>query len=73
MHIFCNHCKELNDTEVSIKFIKIALETLKNLNDRRNPKWNFMLKAVCKKCRSYIKFLPQTEDIIQALQDKIFL
>ena len=73
MRIYCNHCRGLVDSKISIRFVKTKPDTFKNPDDKRNQKWNFMLRADCETCKQYIKFLPQTDEIISTLQDKQLL
>jgi hypothetical protein len=70
MKIYCNQCKKLIDGVLSLKFQKVKPELFVSPTDKRNPKYNFMVKSNCSECGGYIKFLPHTEEVIKYLEAK---
>lgn len=40
-------------------------------SDRFFPKWNLHLKELCFECEEYIRFAPQTEELIEKLNQKL--
>ena len=69
----CPHCGEI-EAELLLypTIIPVAGEWIfKNKDDVRNPKYTFMIKASCKSCGKYIKFIPQTEEAISFLKSTL--
>lgn len=69
LHTECKNCKEQVEVIIRPKFYTNDQLKAMNAMDHRVPKWNFHLSATCTQCGKWIKHAPQTEEIINHVNE----
>ena len=68
MKILCNHCGYEGPPILTHKIVPVQ-EHLRR--DPRMPKYTVMVKGSCMKCKQYIKFVKQTPEVIDTINEHL--
>ena len=69
MKLRCNRCKEEYNVILKPKIRAVPEGIFKDPNDKRNPKYTIMVKAICPNCSMYLKFVKQTDEVVEELNN----
>lgn len=67
MNETCNKCGVVAIPIYSIRFFPVMPEIFKSATDPRNPKYTLRVRADCRSCQAFIKFVAQTNILIDYL------
>jgi len=67
MKVKCNRCQETHNVILKPKVVKVQDVVFEHDEDLRNPKYTILVKAICPKCERYIKYVKQTDEMMDEL------